>query len=109
MIYCFMMFYDVLRIFGSLSKLAGLPWFANVYQVTCIHVWNDAGLQWQAAQKPRPRQHSIMRRIGNRIIASQEAQVHSNIHQDVHNLGDSAVFNSGEKTWKVSVHKLVCT
>ncbi len=48
-----MMFYDVLCFFGSLSKLVGLPMFANVCQVACIHVWNDAGLQWQAAQKPR--------------------------------------------------------
>lgn len=55
-LYCFVIqFMMFLCFFCSPSKfkLVGLPWFANVCQVACIHVRNDAGLQWQAAQKPR--------------------------------------------------------
>lgn len=78
------------------------------------HVSTSGMMQGCSGKQPKnlvgfgPKCSIIMRSVGNRIIksfqASQEAQVHSNIHQDVHNLGDSGVFRS-EKTWKVSVHK----
>lgn len=73
-LYCFVIqFMMFLCFFCSPSKfkLVGLPWFANVCQVACIHIRNDAGLQWQAAQKPRgPKCSIIMRSVGNRIIKS---------------------------------------